>query len=61
MEILPALFSIESNYNGVYRNGINSSFLIKKEFKKLYPEANEAEKEEFGIVISYHIYGISSS
>ena len=50
MEILPALFSIESNYNGVYRNGINSSFLIKKEFKKLYPEANEAEKDEFGIV-----------
>ena len=32
------------------RNGINSSVLIKKEFKKLYPDANEPEKEEFGIV-----------
>ena len=48
--IMPAFFSIETNYNGVIRNGVNSSNLIKKEFKKLYPEANNAEKEEFGIV-----------
>ncbi len=48
--IIPALFSIETNYNGIMRNGVNSASLIKKEFKKLYPEANDVEKEEFGIV-----------
>ena len=48
--IIPALFSIETNYNGIIRNGVNSSNLIKKEFKKLYPEANYVEKDEFGIV-----------
>ena len=48
--ILPAFLSIETNYNGIIRNGINSSTLIKKEFKKLYPEANNAEKEDFEIV-----------
>lgn len=38
--ILQAFFAIESNYNGIFRNGVNSADLIKKEFKKIYPEAN---------------------
>ena len=48
--IVPAFLSIETNYNDIIRNGKNSSKLIKEEFKKLYPEANNAEKEDFGIV-----------
>ena len=43
-----ALFAIESNYNGISRNGINSSDYIKKEFKTKYPEAKDIP--DFGIV-----------
>lgn len=45
-----AFSSIESNYNGISRNGHNSSDLIKKEFKNIYPPANDEEKTEFGII-----------
>ena len=45
-----ALFSIESNYNGISRNGINSFDWIKKEFKKLYEPAKEVKTDEFGVL-----------
>ena len=48
--IMPAFFAIESNYNGISRNGVTPSDWIKKEFRKLYPEANNFEKGEFGII-----------
>ena len=48
--IMPAFFAIESNYNGIIRNGVNPVVWIKNEFIKLYPEANFVEKEEFGII-----------
>ena len=48
--VTQALSSIESNYNGISRNGQNSSDWIKKEFKKNYLTANDAEKSDFGII-----------
>ena len=48
MELKAALFAIECNYNGLYRNGINSSDKIKNEFKEKYPEAKDIP--DFGIV-----------
>ena len=48
--ISSSFLAIESNYNGIFRNGVNSADLIKKEFKKIYPEANNIEQEEFGII-----------
>ena len=50
MELNQLFFSIETNYNGITRNGINSCELVKREFKKIYNEANNAEKTEFGFV-----------
>ena len=48
--IISAFFAIESNYNGIIRNGVSPVDLIKKEFKKLYPEANIEEKEKNDII-----------
>ena len=48
--IMSSLFAIESNYNGISRNGVNSADWIKKEFKKIYPSANQSEKTEFGVI-----------
>ena len=47
-DINSALFAIECNYNGISRNNENSSDYIKKQFKKIYPEAQEIP--DFGIV-----------
>ena len=46
-EIESALFSIESNYNGLLRNGVESVNYIKKKFKEFYP--NYQGKNNFGI------------
>ena len=49
--ILQSFSAIESNYNGLFfKNGVNSADLIKKEFKKICPEANNIEQEELGII-----------
>ena len=48
IELKAALFAIECNYNGIYRNGTNSSDIIKNEFKEKYPEAKDIP--EFGLV-----------
>ena len=48
MDLKAALFAIESNYNGIMRNGINSSDKIKSEFIEKYPEAKDIPN--FGIV-----------
>ena len=47
-ELKSALFSIECNYNGITRNGVNSAEFIKKQFKNIYPDASDIDN--FGIV-----------
>ena len=47
-ELKSTLFSIECNYNGITRNGINSAEFIKKQFKNIYPDASDIDN--FGIV-----------
>jgi len=47
-EIESTLFSIESNYNGIIRNGDESAEHIKNKFKNLYQ--NFEGKDKFGIV-----------
>ena len=46
-EIESALFSIECNYNGISRNGVDSADYIKNKFKELYQ--NFDGKDKFGI------------
>ena len=48
--ITQALSSIESNYNGIYRNGKNSSDWIKKKFIEMFRVKNNIEKTDFGII-----------
>ena len=43
-----ALFAIECNYNGISRNGTNSSDYIKKQFKAIYSDSEDIPN--FGIV-----------
>ena len=47
IELKAALFAIECNYNGISRNGINSSDHIKNEFKTIYTKAKDIPN--FGI------------
>ena len=48
--ITQAFSSIESNYNGISRNGQISSDWIKKKFKEIYKVKDKDEKSEFGII-----------